>query len=256
MDIIFFHGFMGSHHDWHEITCKLDSSVVDCCNIYLINLPGHNSSPIGDQRIETQEFIDSLQQWIREQSILAPVFVGYSMGSRIAISLALANQQTKGLFLESTSFGITDQKEREERKQADCKLFANINKTTFKDFLERWYEKPLFAGLKQHENYNNFLINKLQRNDPVELDKAIKLLGVTSFDSFHEKIKQLQMLFPITCLFGVDDEKYFTIGQQIKKLYSNVNVKFIDHCSHNVHFQKPEKYIIELNSFLQKVLER
>ncbi|MBF0207346.1 MAG: alpha/beta fold hydrolase [Oligoflexia bacterium] len=256
-NLLFLHGFMGSHLDWLPIICSLNAlnaNISKYCRIHLINLPGHGGAKIGDKIITFDSVISALKQYIIRETSGPLIYIGYSMGGRIALNLA-ENHNTKGIFLESSSPGIIDEEERRIRMQKDSELLKGV--LEFKKFLENWYELPLFSGIKTSADYKNHLEQKL-RNDPQELQKAIQILSVGNHPHLWEKINNFE--FPITYICGLDDQKYSNIGKKLKKCYKNlnknlnINVDFIPNCSHNVHLQKQMIYMEKLNRFLTSII--
>ena len=88
--VLFLHGFMGSGADWTDAISALDKRF--CC--VTPDLPGHGGS-VGlrpeDYTIEgaTRTLLDLLD----ELEIERPALVGYSMGGRLALYLALRHPE-------------------------------------------------------------------------------------------------------------------------------------------------------------------
>ena len=76
----------------------------------------------------------------------APV-VGYSMGGRVALHLALgAPERVAALVLESASPGIADAAQRAARVKSDEALADDIERLGIEAFVDRWEAQPLFAS--------------------------------------------------------------------------------------------------------------
>ena len=75
------------------------------------------------------------------------IWVGYSMGGRIALRIALEHPAaTRGLVLISASAGIADPAARRERKRRDEALAQDIEARGLDWFLDYWMSLPLFRS--------------------------------------------------------------------------------------------------------------
>ena len=92
------------------------------CNPITIDLLGHGKSEGAElhYRFSLNEQIADLIKLVQEQ-IFSPVFLyGYSMGARLALSLAIEKPNLlQGLILESGTFGIEVEAERQARQALD-----------------------------------------------------------------------------------------------------------------------------------------
>jgi len=105
---VLLHGFSGSSLDWNEIVTKLralDRGVVT------IDLVGHGKteSPPDPARYTMTETVRDLAEIASRVGITEADWVGYSMGGRVALHLALAHPaRVRSLVLESSSAGVED----------------------------------------------------------------------------------------------------------------------------------------------------
>ena len=148
--ILFLHGFMGSAADWWGVRAALNGSH----RCLAVDLPGHGASldlphpqvyTAGGAALGLLDLLDEL-------NLERPVVVGYSMGGRLALYLALRHpERCAGLFLESASPGIENPAERRARREADEERARRLESGDFETFLADWYRQPLFASLARHE---------------------------------------------------------------------------------------------------------
>ncbi|MBT8201667.1 MAG: alpha/beta fold hydrolase [Acidimicrobiia bacterium] len=78
------------------------------------------------------------------------IWVGYSMGGRIALRLALDHPtSTKGLVLISATAGIAEPAARRKRREQDEKLATDIETRGVDWFLDYWTSLPLFRTTRR-----------------------------------------------------------------------------------------------------------
>jgi 2-succinyl-6-hydroxy-2,4-cyclohexadiene-1-carboxylate synthase len=109
------------------------------------DLPGHGEEP------QLPATMDAAVRQVAElyRASTCRVLVGYSMGGRVALRVALElGDEVELLVLVSTSAGIHDPFDRAERLSADQALAADLRAEGLGAFLERWSDLPIFPQLK------------------------------------------------------------------------------------------------------------
>jgi len=92
--LILIHGAGGSFLSWHPHLRRLQNEIV-----YALDLPGHGES-IGKGKSSIEEYADDIASFMDELQIHSAVIAGLSMGSGIALTLALNHpQKVKALAL-------------------------------------------------------------------------------------------------------------------------------------------------------------
>lgn len=89
-EMIFVHGAGGNNLFWKRMAQYLS----DAKKAVAVNLPGHPSGAITCRTIP--EYADSLDDFIRESGMRNPVVCGHSMGSAIALELAIDHPENIG----------------------------------------------------------------------------------------------------------------------------------------------------------------
>lgn len=86
---MFFHGFLGTGEDWIPIMKALSSSI----RCIAIDLPGHGGSKLLDisqgQSLSMDLVVNMLRKVLHDLTPGKVVLVGYSMGARISLYMAL-----------------------------------------------------------------------------------------------------------------------------------------------------------------------
>ena len=129
LPLTFVHGFMGDPSDWDLIRAELsDYEVV---------------TPLLKPAANWAAGVSQLADELPERSII----VGYSMGARLSLALALSNPDAcAGLVFCSGNPGLEDQQQRESRYANDCKIADRIEADSRRDFLEHWYSCLLYTS--------------------------------------------------------------------------------------------------------------
>lgn len=244
--IIFLHGFLGSAGDWREVMAAM-SDEVHCV---AVDLPGHGLS-VGLPE-ETYTFENAARAVILTLDVLQvdrATFVGYSMGGRLALYLALHYPaRCAGLFLESGSPGLESAEEREARRAADEGKARRLETEDFEEFLRDWYRQPLFAPLARDDEFLRRTLEARRKNDPRELAKSLLGMGTGSQPSLWEELSGLQT--PTLAVAGGLDEKFVEILHRMKTVCSRLRTAVVPHVGHSVGAEAPGEYLLLLRDFV------
>jgi 2-succinyl-6-hydroxy-2,4-cyclohexadiene-1-carboxylate synthase len=246
--ILFLHGFMSSAADWWGVRAALNSSH----RCLAVDLPGHGASldlphpqvyTAGGAALGLLDLLDEL-------NLERPVVVGYSMGGRLALYLALRHpERCAGLFLESASPGIENPAERRARREADEERARRLESGDFETFLADWYRQPLFASLARHERLVEKIVEARRGNDPGELARSLRGLGAGSQPSLWDELAGLQV--PTLAVAGELDEKYVGIASRMTTLNPRLRTVVVPGAGHNVRLEAPEAYLALLQDLLK-----
>lgn len=77
--IIILHGLFGSSDNWLT-QAKL---FAESFKVYTVDLRNHGQSPQSDQ-FDYPSMVSDLEEFIQDHKIIAPVFIGHSMGGKAA----------------------------------------------------------------------------------------------------------------------------------------------------------------------------
>jgi 2-succinyl-6-hydroxy-2,4-cyclohexadiene-1-carboxylate synthase len=244
--ILFLHGFMGSAADWRGVMAALETEY----RCLAVDLPGHGASlglppDVYTMKGTTRGLLDLLDELGAER----PVVVGYSMGGRISLYLALRHpERCSGLFLESASPGIEDSAEREARRRADEEKAARLESGDLAGFLEDWYRQPLFASLARREGLLRETLEARLRNDPAELARSLRGMGTGDQPSLWDELGALQV--PTLAVTGELDARYAGISVRMASLSPRIRAAVVTGAGHNVRLEEPEEYLALLERFL------
>lgn len=245
--ILFLHGFLGSGSDWQEIISVLPKDL----HCVAPDLPGHgqttkSSDPEAYSMSGTANAIEAMLDALK---IGRCALVGYSMGGRLALYLALTRpQRWTRLVIESASPGIEDPLERDERRELDEKQAGKLQNEGVKAFLQSWYEQPLFKSLKRDKARFRELLERREMNDPVELVKSLRAMSAGVQPPLWDKLPQLGI--PLLLIAGDQDAKYQQIAQRMASQCKDASLALVANAGHNVHVENPIEYAKLLRQFL------
>ncbi|MEH2353692.1 2-succinyl-6-hydroxy-2,4-cyclohexadiene-1-carboxylate synthase [Nostoc sp.] len=248
--ILFLHGFMGNINEFDE-TIKL---LFNEFSYLTLDLPGHGKTQVlgEDEYYTMATTAHALINLLDELKIAKCFLVGYSMGGRLALYLALHfPERFHKVVLESASPGFPTAAERLERIKIDTqigrKLTRIFEKSDFVTFLSNWYNQPIFGYIQNHPEYDRMVESRLQ-NNPQELDKSLRFMGTGYQPSLWEKL-QLNTI-PMLLLVGEYDQKFISINTQMAKICEFTHIKIISNAGHNIHFENTFAFVENIKSFL------
>ncbi len=244
--VLFLHGFMGSSADWRDVMAAMQGRVF----CVALDLPGHGASlGLTPEAYTIEGSARIVTHVLDELDIRSPVIVGYSMGGRLALYLALRYpERCLGLFLESASPGLENEEERTVRRTADEERARRLEAGDFEAFLRDWYRQPLFASLARDETLLRQAIEVRRRNDPGELARSLRGVGTGSQPSLWGDLESLTV--PALAVAGELDEKYATISSRMASLNQPIGSELVRGAGHNMHEEAPAEYAALLGRFL------
>ena len=196
------------------------------------------------------DWATSLQQ-LASQISEGSTLVGYSMGARIALGLAVAYpQQFNGLVFISGNPGLESENARLERWQADQQLATRIegleSVASRQQFLEAWYQQGVFASVPE-----NVRVEEIHRKLNSEFEMWAGILRTYSVGQQPSYWPDLGGVSgPVCVVSGEEDEKYRQIAVRIGEKNAGVVVQLVPDCGHIVHRERPDTLIELIADFV------
>ena len=233
--IVLVHGFSQNRNCWGPVADDLatDHEVVR------IDAPGHGRS---------SEFHAGLRtgaRLIADQGGRA-TYLGYSMGARFVLHLALANPElVERLVLVGGTGGIDDPEARAERKRNDEAMATRLERDGLDRFLEAWLAQPLFAGLSDEMQFRD-----ARRENTIDgLAESLRQAGTGSQDPLWSRLEELDM--PVLVVAGADDGKFASEGARLREsIGANASLELIRDAGHAAHLEQPAAFLQVLRAFL------
>lgn len=233
--IVLVHGFTQTRNCWGPIAPDLaaDHTVIR------VDAPGHGMSS------DVLAGLRTGGRLIADQGGEA-TYLGYSMGGRYLIHLALANPElVRGLVLVGATAGIDDPDERATRADADRATAQRLRDLGLLEFVKAWVAAPMFAGLPPE---HQFQLERME-NTVDGLENSLLQAGTGSQDPSWDKLHRLDM--PVLVVAGALDDKYAALGHRlVEAIGDNAELALIDRAGHAAHLEDTPTFLAALRAWL------
>lgn len=236
--VVIIHGFTGSGAAMAPLIDRLNG-----WRRIAVDLPGHGRSPAPADL--TPYGVEAMAKSVAGLAAAAadgPCHViGYSMGGRIALALAVAHpHECRSLTLISTTAGIDDQAERSRRRQADEALADRISQHGLEQFVDNWMAAPMWDTLRARLSETEWEASMRQRRscDPVGLANSLRAGGTGSMTPLWDCLTAIEVPTLIVC--GELDAKFVELGRQMNDLLPNSELAVMPGVGHAVHLEAPD----------------
>jgi 2-succinyl-6-hydroxy-2,4-cyclohexadiene-1-carboxylate synthase len=247
--LVLLHGFTGDTTTWSPVR----ESLRKHGKTIALDLVGHGKSPKPEDVDEYKmaACVEQVVAALDKRGLRACWFVGYSMGGRVAVTLAAHHpERVAGLILESTSPGIEDATIRAARIKEDADLAEGITAWGVSAFVEQWLEKPMFAGLKKLSSAEQATQRTQRlRNSPVGLANSLRGMGSGSMDPVWDRIQTLRM--PVLILAGQQDAKFVETAKRMHALLPHAQLHLFSGAGHTPHVTDPAAWSKQVDAFFE-----
>lgn len=245
--LLLLHGFTGSSAAWRP---HLDAWRE--FNTIAVDLLGHGASdsPADPERYRMERCVDDLVALLNGLGIERTAVLGYSMGGRVALHLALrAPERLWGLVLESASPGIEDASERDERRRSDEALAERIEREGLEAFVATWEAQPLFASqARLPDAVRHELRRQRLQNDPLGLANSLRGLGAGRQQPVLDRLAELRL--PVLLITGALDTKYSGLAGRMAAALPCARLEVVPNAGHATHLEQPEIFDRVVRAFL------
>jgi 2-succinyl-6-hydroxy-2,4-cyclohexadiene-1-carboxylate synthase len=253
LPLLMLHGFTGSTQSWQGTPEKLSASEQDIRPI-AVDLIGHGqtSAPDDPDRYQIEHAVADLVELLDRLEIEQTALLGYSMGGRVALHLALTRpERISSLILESASPGIDDPQARDSRRASDVALARMIEDQGLTAFIDHWESIPLFESQQSLPDE----VRRRQRalrlaQSATGLANSLRGMGAGAMTPVSARLKTLPM--PLLYLAGEFDEKYRATGELLASNVPHGRYVEIPGAGHTVHLEQPESYEDAVLRFLNE----
>ncbi len=248
------HGFTGSSEAWGAAVLEELATEFRVLAVDLIG-HGHSDTPRDPKRYALASQVRDLCAVLDSRNVGRAVWLGYSMGGRIALGAALlCPQRIRGLVLESTSAGLDSDGERRARISHDETLARRLEDDGLEAFVAYWMGLPLFttqaklgrAALERERR-------RRLRNDPAALAASLRGMGSGAQPSFWKRLHEVRV--PALVLAGSEDEKFCALARRMAARLPQAQLELIRGAGHALHLEQTETYLCHVRGFCRRIAE-
>lgn len=245
------HGFTQTGRSWAPIANRLAEAGH---TVVLADAPGHGgSAPICADLPAGAELLGRAGR--------RATYVGYSMGARLCLHLALAQPKlVERMVLLGATAGIEDPTARAARRQYDEALAATLDpppgwadspeaqRHRLDAFLDAWLARPMWDTLSpQAAN-----VADRRRNTPAGLASSLRLAGTGAQESLWGRLPELDM--PTLVMAGARDATFGAYAiRMIAAIGPNATAVLVPGAGHAAHLERAEAFTTAVCRFVSDV---
>lgn len=235
--VVLVHGFTQTRRSWTPLLPRL----AEGHEVLAVDAPAHGRSA------------GHLTDLVEGARLLGEVggagtYVGYSMGGRLALHLAVLQPGlVERLVLVGATAGLDTDDERAARRMADEALAADLERDGLDAFLERWLANPLFATLPAGAAG----VEERRENTVEGLAASLRLTGTGTQRPLWDDLPKLAM--PVLFVVGEHDEKFTALAHRMRARWAGAaEIAVIAGAGHACHLEQPGAFLDVVVPFLHR----
>ena len=262
--LLLLHGFTGSGRSWDD--GMVDAAIGAGFTAIAPDLPGHGGTawhagdpaaarrvsdpvtrpsdpadPEHSSRATIERTADDLPVLLRSLGHDRAHVIGYSLGARVALRLAIAHPAFVAcLVLEAPSAGIVDAAGRALRCAADDALARNLQRGGIGPFIDAWERTPVLAGEARLGARERAAIREVRvAHDPAGLAASLRAAGQGAMEPLHGRLREIGS--PTLVIVGADDpvrDRATTVAAGVP----GARLAVIDGAGHAPHLEAPAAF--------------
>jgi len=231
--IILIHGAGGNHLYWPPGIRRLPGY-----RIFSLDLPGHGKSP-GRGRQSIDAYADDIFKWMQEIKINRAVIIGHSMGSLIAIRLALKYPDiVMGLGLIGSGVSL--------RVHPDL-LDSTSSPTTFDNAAATITKMSFSPGAPDR-------LVELATERMLETRQSVLHGDLCACDDFDETAQISNINQPTIIICGIDDRMTpVRYSHYLSNKIQNSELEIIQDAGHMVMIEQPQAVGFAINKYMTNI---
>lgn len=247
--LVMLHGFTGRGSNWSPFCTILGKNS----KLIMPDIIGHGATETSSLEEDkyllpsvAKDFIKIIDEFGFEKVDI----LGYSMGGRLAIAMAiLFPDRVRNLILESASPGLKTDLERKERRNSDADLATTIIENGVEAFVDYWEDIPLFESQKflSPEIRASIRAQRLM-NDPKKLGNSLLGMGTGMQPCYWHRLHEIEA--DVLMIVGDLDHKFCQIAEDMQKSLKKGQIFKVNGCGHAIHVEQPEKFGTIVSEFL------
>jgi len=246
--LIILHGLFGISDNWVSIARRLGENY----EVFVLDQRNHGQSP-HSTTFNYYAMMDDLLEFIDDHQIVNPIFIGHSMGGKVAMNFALEHP-SKVHRLISVDMSTRQYAARKQHMEIiKAMLAVNFNQIRSREEVEKQVSQVITSP-----KIMMFVMKNLYR---INQNRFAWRLNIADIDDNLENVFEAvesPYTFDKPALFikgGLSDyimkEDYITIP----KIFPKAEFTTIEGASHWVHAEKPKELCTEFSRFLDHYCE-
>ena len=237
--LLLLHGFTGGA----ATIWPLGHRLTDLRQVAAVDLPGHGRTGVPDdpQLFGFEHTVDALAPLLDSHRLRPADVVGYSMGGRLAVGLAVRHPgYVASLTLIGSSAGLSDAAERSARARSDDELADDLLERGLEWFVDHWMSSPIFASQKRL-GPDALAASRAQRlnNHPDGLAGSLRGTGAGRQPSYWHDLAGLRV--PVLLVVGEDDPRYRAVAMRMAAGLTRSAIAVIPGAGHAAHLENPDR---------------
>lgn len=211
------HGFLGQGSDWDPVKENLEDFSWVTPSLF---------APVADVNLAFSEVVNSP---------FKKIFLGYSLGGRIGLSILRDRPETFDHYIFVSSnpgFADSDIVSREQRLKQDSDWGNKISLSNWENFIREWNSQFVFVGSLAEP------LRDVQQYDLEKLKTFLMDWSLAKQQDYSELIKKNKER--ITWVTGGRDEKFVSISEKLKS-NSCIDSYYKIESGHRIPFDSPKK---------------
>ena len=260
--VVVLHGFTGSAEAMEPLTNRLAAAFRAAdghdrpLRVIAPDLVGHGRSeaPAEPPVYRVEAMAHQIAVLADELECEAFHLVGYSMGGRVALTLACtAPRRLRSLALIGGTAGIADPGERHRRVEADTARAEQIT-ADLSAFVDGWMADPLFAG-QAALGVEHLAAARAQRlaSNPRGLANSLRHGGTGSMTPLHAELGRCAV--PTLLVVGMKDTKFCAIAEELAAGLPDAVIVRVAGAGHAAHVERPGHAAAAVAAFIAGVEE-
>lgn len=230
----FLHGFAHTRALWHPIRQQLREDTE------ALRIPFHEA----EAQSSFAAAVDAL--WLQIPQPEPVRLVGYSMGGRLALAMALRHpERVSHLHLLGAHPGLRSADERAARRASDRHWQAVLTQQGLDDFWYAWLAQPLFASQANLAPAAQTHAQKARQGlEAQALAASFDVLGLGQMPSTWTALPNLQV--ETTLWAGAKDTKFAALAKQMQVLLPHATCNIVADAGHNLVLEAQDALLAAL----------
>ena len=252
--VMVLHGFTGCVESMEGVIRRL---AVDR-PVLAVDLVGHGETDAPDDldRYSMGACVDQVAAALEAVDVPVVDVLGYSMGARVALSLAVAHPtKVASLLLVGASPGLADGDARAARVEADQALARRIEEEGLEGFVDYWMSLPLFAS--QASLGEDFLAESRAqrlRCNVTGLSGSLRGMGTGCMPALNDRLHEIEQ--PVCLVAGSRDAKFVVLAEQMRHRLRDSRCALVEGVGHAAHLEDPARFARIARTFLSEIENR